>query len=58
MIVCAVSYLLCLLLASYVQAWNKPGPMLIGATAYDVLAKEDPKASAHVLDLIRQHPQS
>src|SRR5689334_23050616 len=40
-----------------VRAWNKPGHMVIGAIAYDVLAKEDPKALARVIELLKSHPQ-
>ena len=48
---------LSLLIATPTLAWNKPGHMVSAAIAYEVLKKEDPKAFAAVLDLLRQHPQ-
>src|ERR1700712_4016068 len=47
----------CWMFASNAHAWNKPGHMISGAIAYDVLKKEDPKALAKALALLRQHPQ-
>ncbi|MDB5294487.1 MAG: Nuclease [Phycisphaerales bacterium] len=38
-------------------AWNRPGHMVVGAIAYDVLAKDHPKALAAALAALRQHPQ-
>lgn len=48
---------LSLLLSSAALAWNKPGHMVTGAIAYDLLKREHPQALARVLDLLRQHPQ-
>jgi hypothetical protein len=36
-------------------AWNKPGHMVTGAIAYDVLKREHPEALAKALDVLR-HP--
>lgn len=56
-----VALALCLLAdcvaAVPLYAWNKPGHMISGAIAYDVLKKEDPKSLAKALTLLRQHPQ-
>src|SRR5687767_6278383 len=49
--------LLLLVIARPALAWNKPGHMVVGAIAYDVLAKEDPQALARVVELLKSHPQ-
>jgi hypothetical protein len=38
-------------------AWNKPGHMVIGAMAYDVLKADNPQALATALALLRLYPQ-
>ena len=37
-------------------AWNKAGHMVTGVLAYRTLATRDPAAAAHVVTLLKQHP--
>src|SRR4051812_25571362 len=38
-------------------AWNTPGHMIVGAIAYDVLARDDPDTVARLVTLMHFHPQ-
>ncbi len=38
-------------------AWNKPGHMVTGAIAYDILKHDHPEVIPRVLDLLKSHPQ-
>src|SRR5688572_4432762 len=58
MIRAAAAVLLCLLaIPTAALGWNKPGHMVVGAIAYDLLKQDDPKALDRVLRLLRAHPQ-
>ena len=37
-------------------AWNKPGHMVTGAIAYEVLQAESPQTIAKVIALLKEHP--
>lgn len=39
-----------------VQAWNKPGHMLSGAIAYQILRQESPETISKVRAILEQHP--
>ena len=46
-----------LLLPAPALAWSKPGHMVTGALAYQVLQRDDPAAAAKAVELLQQTPQ-
>ncbi len=51
------SLLVVLLLPTPALAWSKPGHMVTGALAYQILSRDDPAAAAKAVELLKQIPQ-
>jgi len=49
-------FILLALITPAAHAWNKPGHMVIGAIAYQVLQKEDPESLPRIMAVLKAHP--
>ncbi len=53
----AASLIAVVVVASTSSAWSKPGHMVTGAIAYQLLQKSDPQVAARAVGVLKAHPQ-